>query len=101
MARNRKAKSAALATGFGWHNDSWKEVSSVSKWRQVPELGVTHPICPLHCRLDSAIAMVEEAFSKTSVAELVPSPTREKATCQFPCIALGNLIPSQPTAESK
>lgn len=66
-------------------------------------LGLEHhrDLCPLHSRLDSAIAMVEEAFSKTTVAELVPNPTREKATCQFPGIAFGNPIPSEAAAASK
>jgi len=58
-------------------------------------------LCPLHRRLDSAIAMVEEAFSTTTIAELVPSPTGEKAACQFPCVALSNLIPSEAMAASK
>jgi Rrf2 family protein len=52
-------------------------------------LGLERQLCPLHRRLDSAIALVEEAFSKTTIAELVHSPTREKATCQFPCVTLG------------
>jgi Rrf2 family transcriptional regulator, nitric oxide-sensitive transcriptional repressor len=62
-------------------------------------LGIEHhrELCPLHRRLDSAIAMVEEAFSKTTVAELVPSPTRKSAACRFPCVAVGNLISSEAT----
>ena len=31
-------------------------------------------LCPLHRRLDQAIAMVEDAFKKTSIAELVNTP---------------------------
>ncbi len=60
-------------------------------------LGLEHhwDLCPLHRRLDSAIAMVEEAFDKTTVAELVPSPTRKKATCQFPCVPSETTVPSR------
>ena len=58
-------------------------------------LGLEHhrELCPLHRRLDSAIAMVEEAFAKTTVAELVPRPTRKKGSCQFPCVSVGNISP--------
>lgn len=31
-------------------------------------------LCPLHRRLDQAIAMVEDAFKKTTIAELVSMP---------------------------
>jgi len=44
-------------------------------------------LCPLHRRLDDAIAMVEQAFAKTSVAELVANP-RKRNLCQFPCLEL-------------
>jgi Rrf2 family nitric oxide-sensitive transcriptional repressor len=44
-------------------------------------------LCPLHSRLASAIATVEEAFANTTVAELVPRPTRKQGSCQFPCVS--------------
>ena len=55
-------------------------------------LGLEHhrELCPLHHRLDSAIAMVEEAFAKTTVAELLPKPTRKKGSCQFHCVSVSN-----------
>jgi Rrf2 family transcriptional regulator, nitric oxide-sensitive transcriptional repressor len=50
-------------------------------------------LCPLHSRLDRAMALVEEAFDQTTIAELVPAPTRKKTTCLFPC------LPPQITAQ--
>lgn len=42
-------------------------------------------LCPLHRRLDDAIAMVEQAFAESTIAELVSSP-RKRGICQFPCL---------------
>jgi Rrf2 family protein len=41
-------------------------------------------LCPLHRRLDQAIALVEDACRKTSIAELVPVPSRSQALCDLP-----------------
>src|SRR3954449_5161868 len=41
-------------------------------------------LCPLHKRLDSALAMVEEAFGSTSLAEILAEPTTSKPLCEFP-----------------
>ena len=41
-------------------------------------------LCPLHRRLDGAIAMVEDAFSKTSIAELVSAPGASHPLCDLP-----------------
>jgi Rrf2 family nitric oxide-sensitive transcriptional repressor len=43
-------------------------------------------LCPLHKRLDSAAALVEEAFSSSTLAELVSSGTIPSASrpCDFP-----------------
>jgi len=41
-------------------------------------------LCPLHRRLDQAIAMVEDAFRKTTIAELVRSPTGPPPLCDLP-----------------
>jgi Rrf2 family protein len=46
-------------------------------------------LCPLHRRLDSAIAMVEKAFHETTVADLVPESTRRRTVCKFPCVRRG------------
>lgn len=42
-------------------------------------------LCPLHRRLDDAIAMVEKVFAESTVAELVSDP-RKRSRCQFPCL---------------
>jgi Rrf2 family transcriptional regulator, nitric oxide-sensitive transcriptional repressor len=39
-------------------------------------------LCPLHHRLDQAIAMVEHAFRKTSIAELVRMPAGSQPLCE-------------------
>lgn len=44
-------------------------------------------LCPLHKRLDQALAMVEEAFGNTTLAEVLKEPTRSKPLCEFPVIA--------------
>jgi Rrf2 family protein len=41
-------------------------------------------LCPLHRRLDQAIAMVEDAFRKTSIAELVPTSAVSQPLCELP-----------------
>jgi Rrf2 family nitric oxide-sensitive transcriptional repressor len=38
-------------------------------------------LCPLHRRLDQAIAMVEDAFRKTPIAELVRTPAGSQPLC--------------------
>lgn len=40
-------------------------------------------LCPLHTRIDHAIAMIETEFEKTSLAELVQSSARDKITCRL------------------
>ena len=39
-------------------------------------------LCPLHRRLDSALAMVEEAFGGTTLAELLTGPAKSPALCE-------------------
>jgi Rrf2 family protein len=41
-------------------------------------------LCPLHRRLDQAIAMVEDAFRRTSIAELVSEPAASQPLCGLP-----------------
>ncbi len=41
-------------------------------------------LCPLHKRLDNALAMVEEAFGSSTLAEILAEPTRSKPLCAFP-----------------
>jgi len=41
-------------------------------------------LCPLHRRLDNALAMVEEAFASTTLAEVLAEPTKSVPLCPFP-----------------
>ncbi|MBI3837186.1 MAG: Rrf2 family transcriptional regulator [Planctomycetia bacterium] len=41
-------------------------------------------LCPLHNRLDNALAMVEEAFRHTTLAEILAEPTLSVPLCPFP-----------------
>ena len=38
-------------------------------------------LCPLHRRVDDALCMVEEAFRKTTLAEILSEPTCSKPLC--------------------
>ena len=44
----------------------------------------TH-LCPLHKRVDNALAMVEGAFQGTTVAEVLAEPSQSIPLCAFPC----------------
>lgn len=39
-------------------------------------------LCPLHRRMDDALAMVESAFGKTTLAEVLAEPTRSPPLCE-------------------
>ena len=41
-------------------------------------------LCPLHSRLDRALAMVEQAFDGTTLAEILAEPTTSVPLCDFP-----------------
>lgn len=41
-------------------------------------------LCPLHERLDNALAMVEAAFQNSTLAEVLAEPTRSVPLCAFP-----------------
>jgi DNA-binding IscR family transcriptional regulator len=41
-------------------------------------------LCPLHRRLDNALAMMEAAFGQSTLAEVLHEPTRGKPLCPFP-----------------
>jgi Rrf2 family nitric oxide-sensitive transcriptional repressor len=43
----------------------------------------TH-LCPLHKRVDNALALMEQAFEKTTLAEVLAEPTRSVPLCPFP-----------------
>jgi Rrf2 family transcriptional regulator, nitric oxide-sensitive transcriptional repressor len=41
-------------------------------------------LCPLHRRLDNALATVEKAFRNTTLAEILAEPTVSTPLCPFP-----------------
>jgi Rrf2 family protein len=41
-------------------------------------------LCPLHRRVDNALALVEDAFGKTTLAEVLAAPTESVPLCEFP-----------------
>lgn len=41
-------------------------------------------LCPLHARLDRALASVESAFAGTTLAEVLAEPTGSVPLCEFP-----------------
>lgn len=45
-------------------------------------------LCPLHKRVDQALALVEDAFRSTTLAEVLAEPTTSIPLCDFPVIKL-------------
>ena len=43
-------------------------------------------LCPLHRRVDDALAQVEAAFGSTTLAEVLAEPTESVPLCPFPSI---------------
>jgi Rrf2 family nitric oxide-sensitive transcriptional repressor len=43
-------------------------------------------LCPLHKRLDAALAMVEQAFGGTTLAEVLNEPSSSVPLCDFPAV---------------
>jgi Rrf2 family transcriptional regulator, nitric oxide-sensitive transcriptional repressor len=41
-------------------------------------------LCPLHKRVDQALALVEEAFRSTTLQEVIDEPTESFPLCEFP-----------------
>lgn len=41
-------------------------------------------LCPLHRRLDNALAMMERAFEQTTLAEVLAEPSQSQPLCEFP-----------------
>jgi Rrf2 family protein len=41
-------------------------------------------LCPLHSRLDAALATVEEALGNSTLADVLAEPTRSVPLCPFP-----------------
>ena len=47
-------------------------------------------LCPLHARLDRALASVESAFAGTTLAEVLAEPTSSVPLCDFPVVETGS-----------
>jgi Rrf2 family protein len=60
-------------------------VEPIRRIRQCPLGLAAHGIrlCPLHRRLDQALALVEEAFGQTTLAEILAEPTRSPPLCEL------------------
>jgi Rrf2 family nitric oxide-sensitive transcriptional repressor len=61
-------------------------VEPIGRIRECPLGLISHGVrlCPLHRRLDSALAMVENAFQGTTLAEILAEPTQSHPLCDFP-----------------
>jgi Rrf2 family protein len=70
-------------------------VNAVDPIRRIKEcpLGLaSHGVrlCPLHKRLDAALASVEDAFRRTTLAEILAEPTGSVPLCDFPAARGGS-----------
>jgi Rrf2 family protein len=61
-------------------------VEPIGRIRECPLGLAAHGVrlCPLHRRLDNALALVENAFAQTTLAEVLAEPSRSRPLCQFP-----------------
>lgn len=61
-------------------------VDPIQRIRQCPLGLAAHGVrlCPLHKRLDNALALVEDAFGSTTLAEVLAEPTESIPLCNFP-----------------
>ena len=60
-------------------------VDPIQRIRSCPLGLASHGVhlCPLHRRLDDALAMVEEAFRKSTLAEILAEPSRSTPLCEI------------------
>jgi len=47
-------------------------------------------LCPLHRRMDNALASVEKAFAESTLAEILAEPTESIPLCDFPSRSTGD-----------
>ncbi len=64
-------------------------VNAVDPMKRIRECPLGLPshgmrLCPLHRRLDNAMGMVEAAFGKTTLAEILAEPSESVPLCDFP-----------------
>jgi Rrf2 family transcriptional regulator, nitric oxide-sensitive transcriptional repressor len=60
-------------------------VEPIQRIRECP-LGIAahgSHLCPLHRRLDAAMAMIEKTFRETSIAEVLAEPSTSKPLCRI------------------
>jgi Rrf2 family protein len=43
-------------------------------------------LCPLHRRVDNALALVEDAFARSTLQEVIDEPTTSVPLCDFPAV---------------
>jgi Rrf2 family transcriptional regulator, nitric oxide-sensitive transcriptional repressor len=67
-------------------------VDPIRRIRECPLGLASHGVrlCPLHKRLDAALASVEDAFRRTTLAEILAEPTESIALCDFPAVRGGS-----------
>lgn len=44
-------------------------------------------LCPLHKKMDTALAQMEEAFGSTTLADVIAEPSRSRPLCAFPRVS--------------
>ena len=61
-------------------------VDPIGRIKECPLRLASHGInlCPLHRRLDNALATVEDAFRNTTLAEVLAEPSTSVPLCDFP-----------------
>src|SRR5262245_3488916 len=64
-------------------------VEPIRRIRTCPLGLVSHRarLCPLHKRLDDALASIEKAFRDTTIADVLNEPTTSRPLCPFPQVA--------------
>lgn len=66
----------------------WQVVSAVEPSHRIRSCPLGLPghasLCPLHARLDHAAELVEEAFRRSTIQELVEPPAATRGSCKFP-----------------
>ncbi len=65
-------------------------VDPIQRIRTCPLEIAAHSVrlCPLHKRMDAALAMVEDAFASSTLAEIISEPSRSKPLCPFPNVKI-------------
>jgi len=66
-------------------------VEPIRRIKECPRGLASHGVrlCPLHKRLDAALASVEDAFRHTTLAEVLAEPSESVPLCDFPAGPLG------------